>query len=98
MASAFAARLSVGSDSSSANNKRESRLAMQSIVRAVALGKQVETGHSRLTILDDVSFDIVAGEAVALVGASGSGKTTLLGLLAGLDVPSAGQVLIDNQD
>jgi putative ABC transport system ATP-binding protein len=71
---------------------------MQSIVRAVALGKQVETGHSRLTILDDVSFDVAAGEAVAIVGASGSGKTTLLGLLAGLDVPSAGQVLLDNQD
>jgi len=71
---------------------------MQSIVKAVALGKQVETGHSRLTILEDVSFDVAAGEAVAIVGASGSGKTTLLGLLAGLDVPSAGQVLIDGQD
>jgi putative ABC transport system ATP-binding protein len=71
---------------------------MQSIVRAVALGKQVDTGHSRLTILDDVSFDVVAGEAVAIVGASGSGKTTLLGLLAGLDVPTAGQVVIDDQD
>ena len=71
---------------------------MQSIVKAVALGKQVETGHSRLTILEDVSFDVAAGEAVAIVGASGSGKTTLLGLLAGLDVPTAGQVLIDGQD
>jgi len=71
---------------------------MQSIVKAVALGKQVETGHSRLTILEDVSFDVVAGEAVAIVGASGSGKTTLLGLLAGLDVPTAGQVLIDGED
>ena len=64
-------------------------------MRAVALGKQVETGHSRLTILQDVSFDVQAGEAVAIVGASGSGKTTLLGLLAGLDVPTAGEVLID---
>jgi len=71
---------------------------MQSIVRAVALGKQVETGRSRLTILEDVSFDVAAGETVAIVGASGSGKTTLLGLLAGLDVPTAGQVLIDGQD
>ncbi|HYL18099.1 MAG TPA: ATP-binding cassette domain-containing protein [Burkholderiales bacterium] len=71
---------------------------MQSIVKAVALGKQVETGHSRLTILEDVSFEVAAGEAVAIVGASGSGKTTLLGLLAGLDVPTAGQVLIDDQD
>jgi putative ABC transport system ATP-binding protein len=71
---------------------------MQAIVRAVALGKQVETGRSRLTILEDVSFDVASGEAVAIVGASGSGKTTLLGLLAGLDVPTAGQVLIDGQD
>jgi predicted ABC-type transport system involved in lysophospholipase L1 biosynthesis ATPase subunit len=66
---------------------------MQPIVKAVALGKQVETGHSRLTILDGVSFEIAAGEAVAIIGASGSGKTTLLGLLAGLDVPTAGQVV-----
>jgi putative ABC transport system ATP-binding protein len=71
---------------------------MQPIVKAVALGKQVETGRSRLTILDDVSFEIAAGEAVAILGASGSGKTTLLGLLAGLDLPSAGQVLIDGVD
>jgi putative ABC transport system ATP-binding protein len=71
---------------------------MQPIVKAVALGKQVETGRSRLTILDDVSFEIAAGEAVAILGASGSGKTTLLGLLAGLDVPSAGQVVIDGVD
>jgi len=71
---------------------------MQPIVRAVALGKQVETGHSRLTILEGVGFDVAAGEAVAIVGASGSGKTTLLGLLAGLDLPTSGQVLIDGID
>jgi putative ABC transport system ATP-binding protein len=71
---------------------------MQPIVKAVALGKQVETGHNRLTILADVSFEIAPGEAVAIVGASGSGKTTLLGLLAGLDVPTAGQVVIDGAD
>jgi putative ABC transport system ATP-binding protein len=71
---------------------------MQSIVKAVALGKQVETGRNRLTILQDVSFEIAAGEAVAILGASGSGKTTLLGLLAGLDVPTSGSVLIDGAD
>ncbi len=67
-------------------------------MKAVALGKQVETGRSRLTILEDVSFEIAPGEAVAILGASGSGKTTLLGLLAGLDVPTAGRVLIDGVD
>jgi putative ABC transport system ATP-binding protein len=51
-----------------------------------------------LTILQDVSFGVAAGEAVAIVGVSGSGKSTLLGLLAGLDIPSAGQVLIDGHD
>src|SRR5258706_15584923 len=68
------------------------------IVRAVGLSKQVETGETRLTILDDVTFDIGEGEAVAVLGASGSGKSTLLGLLAGLDTPSAGRVWIDGAD
>ena len=71
---------------------------MQPIVKAVALGKQVETGRNRLSILQDVSFEIAPGEAVAILGASGSGKTTLLGLLAGLDVPTSGSVLIDGAD
>ena len=54
-------------------------------------------GHP-LTILDDISFDVYAGEAVAIVGASGSGKSTLLGLMAGLDSPSRGGVRIDGHD
>jgi putative ABC transport system ATP-binding protein len=51
-----------------------------------------------LTILDDISFRIAASEAVAIVGVSGSGKSTLLGLLAGLDTPSRGRVLLDGRD
>jgi putative ABC transport system ATP-binding protein len=70
----------------------------QPIVRAASLTKQVDTGRTRLTILDDVSFDIAASEAVAIVGASGSGKTTLLGLLAGLDLPTAGRAVVDGVD
>jgi putative ABC transport system ATP-binding protein len=72
--------------------------AIQPIVKAARLTKQVDTGRSRLTILDDVDLEIAAGEAVAIVGASGSGKTTLLGLLAGLDTPTSGTVAIDGVD
>lgn len=68
------------------------------IVRAVGLTKQVFTGSSALTILQDVSLEIGRGEAVAILGASGSGKTTLLGLLAGLDVPTSGSVHIDGEN
>ena len=67
-------------------------------VQAVHLGKRVTTSEGPLTILDDISFSIPTGTSVAVLGASGSGKTTLLGLLAGLDVPTDGQVMIDGQD
>jgi len=69
-----------------------------SIVQADALCKEVSTGNSRLTILRDISFVLLPGEAAAIVGASGSGKSTLLGLLAGLDMPTSGRVYIGGHD
>lgn len=62
------------------------------------LHKQVIGPEGNLVLLHDINFSVMPGEAVAIVGASGSGKTTLLGLLAGLDTPSQGRVLLDGQD
>ena len=64
-------------------------------VEARHLGKQVTTREGVLTLLDDINFAIAAGTSIAILGASGSGKTTLLGLLAGLDTPTQGEVIID---
>lgn len=66
-----------------------------SLIRVEQLGKSVPDSDRTLSILQDISFEVAAGETVAIVGASGSGKSTLLGLLAGLDLPSSGRVLVD---
>ena len=68
------------------------------MIEAIGLGKEVPSGDGRLVILHEISFEVMAGEAVAIVGASGSGKSTLLGLLAGLDVPTRGRVRLAGQD
>ena len=75
----------------------ERRVSSATVGELVAedLGKRVRLPDHELTILEGVSFTILAGEAVAVVGASGSGKSTLLSLLAGLDVPSHGRVSLD---
>src|SRR5688572_15608696 len=68
-----------------------------SILMLVAreLTKEYRSGDQQLAVLRDVNFEIPTGAYVAIVGPSGSGKTTLLGLLAGLDTPSRGTVLLD---
>ena len=60
--------------------------------------KEYMSGEQKLTVLRDVSFTIAQGAFVAIVGPSGSGKTTLLGLLAGLDTPTRGTVVLDGAD
>jgi putative ABC transport system ATP-binding protein len=68
------------------------------MLEARQLTKEYRSGAQRLAVLRDVTFTIPNGAFVAIVGPSGSGKTTLLGLLAGLDVPSSGTVLLDGED
>jgi putative ABC transport system ATP-binding protein len=68
------------------------------ILEVQSLTRTFRSGESELTVLKDVSFALKAGGSCAIVGPSGSGKTTLLGLCAGLDVPSAGTVKLDDTD
>src|SRR5262249_49746947 len=65
---------------------------------ARGLTKEFQSGTHRLTVLRDVSFTVAQGAHLSIVGPSGSGKTTLLGLLAGLDTPTRGAVLLDGDD
>jgi putative ABC transport system ATP-binding protein len=68
------------------------------VLRAENLSKEVSSPEGKLTIVDQVSLSIGAGETVALVGASGAGKSTLIAILAGLDVPTSGRVWLDGQE
>lgn len=68
-----------------------------SILKTCGLGKRVNSPEGELVLLNGVDMAVETGETVAVIGASGSGKSTLLGLLAGLDEPTEGEVLIDNQ-
>ena len=68
------------------------------VLKAENLSKQVSSPEGALTIVQSVSLDIAAGESIAVVGASGAGKSTLLALLAGLDLPTTGRVLLEGTD
>lgn len=64
------------------------------MLKVERLTKTYETAGGALTVLREVSFDLPAGDSLAIVGPSGSGKTTLLGLCAGLDLPTGGSVIL----
>jgi len=67
---------------------------MQTILSVVSVSKKVTSSESELTLISDINFSVASGESVAVVGASGAGKSTLLGILAGLDTPSSGEVML----
>ena len=68
------------------------------MIEVTNICKQVITTEGKLDILDGISLTVADGETLAIVGPSGSGKSTLLGILAGLDLPSSGSVMVNNQD
>jgi putative ABC transport system ATP-binding protein len=68
------------------------------ILEAIGLTKIIDTGTHRVEILRGIDFEVPRGQFVAIMGASGSGKSTLLGLLAGLDTPTAGRIVLDGTD
>ena len=74
------------------------RKVVKVVMDVVDITKSLPLGRERIQILKGISFQIKSGEFVSIVGPSGSGKSTLLGIIAGLDNPSTGQVLIDGVD
>jgi putative ABC transport system ATP-binding protein len=68
------------------------------LIQVRALTKSIDTGTHRVEILKGIDLEIPRGQFAAIMGPSGSGKSTLLGLLAGLDTPTSGQVILDGED
>ena len=68
------------------------------MISASNLSKSVQSPEGTLNILSDINLSIMESESLAIVGPSGSGKSTLLGILAGLDTPTSGDVVINNKN
>src|SRR5215469_316773 len=83
-------------------NSNLSSLSSSATSRAVidvrTITKSLPLGRERIDILKGISFQIMSGEFISIIGPSGSGKSTLLGIIAGLDNPTSGQILIDDID
>ena len=71
---------------------------MKPMIELRGVSKTVQSGDRALTILHPLDLSVPAGQSLSIVGPSGSGKSTLLGLIAGLDTPSTGRILIDGAD
>lgn len=68
------------------------------LLEAINIRKTYRVEHRTITVLDDVSLTVAAGQSLVISGSSGSGKTTLLTILSGLDQPTSGRVMIDRHD
>jgi len=68
------------------------------VLQCESLTKEYQIGPEKVRVFDDLALSIAAGDMVSIVGASGSGKSTLLHLMAGLDLPTSGRVLIKDRD
>src|ERR1700730_7180456 len=79
-------------------NERTPDTVCKTVMDVQNIIKSLPLGRDRIEILKGISFQIMSGEFVAIVGPSGSGKSTLLGIIAGLDNPTTGQVFIDGVD
>ncbi|MUI52906.1 ABC transporter ATP-binding protein [Aliivibrio fischeri] len=67
-------------------------------IKVSSVGKSVISNEAELSILKDISFEVLSGQSVAIVGTSGAGKSTLMTLLAGLDIPSTGDIELLGQN
>ncbi len=70
----------------------------RTVIDVCNITKSLPLGRERINILKNISFQVMSGEFISMIGPSGSGKSTLLGIIAGLDNPTSGQVLIDGVD
>lgn len=87
-----------GSMATSSAKTKERFVTKDIVLEARDLTKEVSSPEGRLAIVQKVSFSVYAGESAAIVGASGAGKSTLLALLAGLDTPTSGRVMLAGED
>ena len=70
---------------------------MSSLIEVQSVNKTYKRGEENLVVLDDVSLEVQKGDFLALMGPSGSGKSTLLNLIGGLDTPTSGEIIVNEQ-